>query len=152
MANGLKITVDANISTACLGTALTGGTQDQMYVVAADECHLWEDPNSPLLIRCEQPAAASLGVLLGVYGYLAFTLARYSGGSVVITEQDWLRLASRNKSSVGQRCTVVASPFRAVGAPFSVDRPDLVWLQIRHREEPVSPLNDDLLSQPRGVD
>ena len=84
MANGLKITVDANISTACLGTALTGGTQDQIYVVAADECHLWEDPNSPMLIRCEQPAAASLGVLLGVYGYLAFTLARYSGGSVVI--------------------------------------------------------------------
>jgi hypothetical protein len=84
MANGLKIVVDANVSTACLGTAITGGTQDQMYVVAKDECHLWEDPNAPLFIRAEQPSAASLGVLLVVYGYYAYTHSRYTGGSVVV--------------------------------------------------------------------
>jgi hypothetical protein len=46
MANGLKIVVDANISTACLATAVTGGTQDHIYVVAADECHVWESPDA----------------------------------------------------------------------------------------------------------
>jgi hypothetical protein len=82
--NGMKVCVDQNISTVCLATALTGGTQDQIYVVASDECHLREDPNATVLIRAEQPAAASLGVLLVVYGYFGFTHARYSGGSIVI--------------------------------------------------------------------
>jgi hypothetical protein len=31
-----------------------------------------------MLIRAEQPAAASLGVLFVVYGYFAYTHARYS--------------------------------------------------------------------------
>jgi hypothetical protein len=31
-------------------------------------------------IRAEQPAAASLGVLLVVYGYFAYTLRRYTNG------------------------------------------------------------------------
>ena len=84
MANGLKVVVDANVSTTCLAQATTGGTQDHMYVVAADECHLWEDPDAPVFIRADQPAAASLGVLLVVYGYMAYSFRRYSGGSVVV--------------------------------------------------------------------
>jgi hypothetical protein len=31
-----------------------------------------------VFIRAEQPAAASLGVLLVVYGYFAYTFARYA--------------------------------------------------------------------------
>lgn len=72
---GLQVIVDNNI-----GTALGAGTEDELYVVPASECHLWEDPNAPLFIRAEQPAAASLGVLLVAYSYFAYTFGRYSNG------------------------------------------------------------------------
>lgn len=74
--NGLVVIVDNNIATN-LGTATS---QDEIYVVASDECHLWEDAQAPVFIRAEQPAAASLGVLLVLYGYFAYTFARYTNG------------------------------------------------------------------------
>jgi hypothetical protein len=92
--NGMLVTVDANVSTVCLGTALTGGTQDQVYAVAADECHLWEDANSAVLLRCEQPSAASLGVLFVAQGYFAYSMRRYTGASVVVNGTGWACLRS----------------------------------------------------------
>jgi hypothetical protein len=74
--NGLTVIVDNNVGTA-FGTATN---EDEIYVVPASECHLWEDPNAPVFIRAEQPAAASLGVLLVLYGYFAYSLRRYSNG------------------------------------------------------------------------
>lgn len=74
--NGLVAIVDNNIATN-LGA---GTNEDEVYVVASDECHLWEDPNAPVFLRAEQPKAANLGVLLVLYGYFAFTFARYSNG------------------------------------------------------------------------
>jgi hypothetical protein len=71
--NGLAVVVDNNCS-----TAIGAGTEDEIYVTAADECHLWEDASAPLFIRAEQPLAGSLGVLLVVYGYFAYTFARYA--------------------------------------------------------------------------
>jgi HK97 family phage major capsid protein len=73
--NGLTVVVDNNIA-----TNLGGGTEDEIYVVPFNECHLWEDPNAPVFIRAEQPAAASLGVLLVLYGYFAFSFRRYTNG------------------------------------------------------------------------
>lgn len=73
---GLEVIVDNNIATN-LGT---GTNEDEIYVVPSSECHLWEDPNAPLFIRAEQPAAASLGVLLVAYSYFAYTFGRYSNG------------------------------------------------------------------------
>jgi hypothetical protein len=84
LANGMRVCVDANVSTVCLATALTGGTQDQIYVVPSQECHLWEDPQAPVFIRAEQPAAASLGVLLVLYGYFAYTFRRFTNATVNI--------------------------------------------------------------------
>lgn len=72
--NGLKVIVDANIATNLGG----GSNEDEIYVVAQGECHLWEDPRAPVFIRAEQPAAASLGVLFVVYGYFAYSFRRYS--------------------------------------------------------------------------
>jgi hypothetical protein len=69
---GLNVIVDNNIQ-----TTLGAGTEDEAYVVNLNECHLWEDPSAPVLIRAEQPAAASLGVLFVVYGYFAYTFGRY---------------------------------------------------------------------------
>jgi hypothetical protein len=57
---------------------LGAGTEDEIYVVPEDECHLWEDPQAPVFIRAEQPAAASLGVLLVLYGYFAYSFRRYA--------------------------------------------------------------------------
>jgi hypothetical protein len=71
--SGLVVITDNNIS-----TTKGGGTEDRIYVASSQECHLWEDANAPVFIRAEQPAAASLGVLLVLYGYFAYTFARYA--------------------------------------------------------------------------
>jgi hypothetical protein len=78
---GLQVVVDNNIPTS-LGA---GTNQDEIYVVPDVECHLWEDPNAPVYIRADQPAAPNLGVLLVVYGYFAFTLSRYTGGMAKVS-------------------------------------------------------------------
>lgn len=71
--NGMLAVVDNNI-----GTTLGAGTEDEVYVVPEDECHLWEDPQAPVFIRAEQPSAASLGVLMVLYGYFAYSFRRYA--------------------------------------------------------------------------
>lgn len=72
--NGTPVIVDNNIATN-LGA---GTNQDEIYIGSRREWHLWEDPTAPMLIRAEQPAAASLGILFVVYGYFAYTHARYA--------------------------------------------------------------------------
>lgn len=74
--NGIKVIVDNNIATN-LGA---GTNEDEIYVVNASELHLWEDSGAPLFIRAEQTNAASLGVLLVVYGYAAYSFRRYTNG------------------------------------------------------------------------
>ena len=74
--SGLEVVVDNNIATN-LGA---GTNEDEIYVVPSSECHLWEDPNAPMFIRAEQPAAANLGVLLVAYSYFAYTFGRYANG------------------------------------------------------------------------
>jgi len=81
--NGTPVIVDNNVTTTGLAGAVTGGTQDHTYVVDQKECHLWEDPAAPVFIRAEQPAAASLGVLLVVYGYFAYTFSRYAQSQLI---------------------------------------------------------------------
>lgn len=74
--NGMAVVVDNNIVT----NTGAGTNEDEIYVVPSNECHLWEDPNAPVFIRAEQPAAASLGVLLVLYGYFAYSFRRFSNG------------------------------------------------------------------------
>lgn len=71
--NGLSVVVDNNILT----NKGVGTDEDEVYVVPATECHLWEDPDAPVFIRAEQAKAANLGVLIVVYGYFAYTFGRY---------------------------------------------------------------------------
>lgn len=70
--NGTAVVVDNNIATN-LGA---GTNEDEVYFIAQSEAHLWEDPQAPMFIRAEQTPAASLGVLLVVYGYFAYTFVR----------------------------------------------------------------------------
>lgn len=84
--NGTPVIVDNNIATN-LGA---GTNEDEIYLVDRRECHLWEDPSAPVYIRAEQPKAATLGVLMVVYGYFAFTFqrqphARKIGGTGLVT-------------------------------------------------------------------
>lgn len=74
--DGTPVVTDANIPTN-LGT---GTNEDEVYVVNPEECHLWEDPNSPMMIRADQPQNKKLLVDLVLYGYYAFYLDRYAGG------------------------------------------------------------------------
>jgi hypothetical protein len=67
------VVVDNNIA-----TNLGGGTEDEIYVLDRNESHLWEDPSAPMYIRAEQTKVGSLGVLMVVYGYFAYTHARYA--------------------------------------------------------------------------
>lgn len=70
--SGVPVVVDNNIATN-LGA---GTNEDEIYFGARSEMHLWEDPSAPMLIRTEATKAASLGVLLVVYGYFAYTYVR----------------------------------------------------------------------------
>jgi hypothetical protein len=74
--NGLVAIVDANVPIN-LGT---GTNQDEIYVVATDEVHLWEDPGAPTFIRAEQPRAKDMAVTLVLYGYFAYSMRRYTNG------------------------------------------------------------------------
>ncbi|MFE1543614.1 phage major capsid protein [Streptomyces microflavus] len=70
--NGTPVIVDNNI-------AINGGAgtnEDEIYLVDRQECHLWEDPDAPVYIRAEETKAETLGILLVVYGYYAFTFQR----------------------------------------------------------------------------
>lgn len=73
--NGTVAIADANV-----GTTLGAGTEDEVYIISSDECHLWEDPQAPVFIRAEQAKAANLGVLLVLYGYFAYSFRRYTNG------------------------------------------------------------------------
>ncbi|MGI5293265.1 phage major capsid protein [Nonomuraea polychroma] len=84
--NGTPVIVDNNIATN-LGA---GTNEDEIYLVDRRECHLWEDPSAPMYIRAEQTKAATLGVLMVVYGYYAFTFQRQPhahkiGGTGLVT-------------------------------------------------------------------
>jgi hypothetical protein len=78
--NGMAVIVDNN-----LPTNLGGGTEDSIVVVPSEESFLWEDPNAPQFIRAEQPAAATLGVTLVLYGYFAYSFRRYANSHQEIT-------------------------------------------------------------------
>ncbi len=71
--DGSVVIVDNNITTTA-----GAGTEDEIYTGSRNEWHLWEDPNAPMLIRAEQTKAATLGVLLVVYSYFAYTHVRYA--------------------------------------------------------------------------
>jgi hypothetical protein len=76
--SGLDVIVDANVPTACLAGAQTGGTQDTVFVVPQSECLLFEAPQREVFIRAEQPLAKNLGLLLVCYEFFAYTFQRYA--------------------------------------------------------------------------
>ena len=70
---GVPVVVDANIPTN-LGA---GTNEDVILGVTDSELHLWEDADSPTLIRCDcGPGITSLQVTFVLYGYSAFTAGR----------------------------------------------------------------------------
>jgi hypothetical protein len=41
---------------------------------------VWQDPSAPVFIRADQTIGASLGVLLVVYGFWAYSVRRHTNG------------------------------------------------------------------------
>lgn len=79
---GLPIITDGNVQL----TLGSGTNEDVIYCVNGMESHLWEAPGHPMMLNFEQPNAASLGVLIVVYGYAAYTAERYGAvGHSMIT-------------------------------------------------------------------
>lgn len=76
---GIPVVLDANVPTN------VSTDRDVILGVSADELHLWEDAAAPLLIRAEQTSAASLAVLLVVFGFSAFTAGRVPGAHGIVT-------------------------------------------------------------------
>lgn len=83
---GLPIITDANVATN-LGA---GTNQDEIYIVAADELHLWEAPGQPTYVRFEQPDGRN-AIRIVMFGFSAFTAGRYPkatakiGGTGLVT-------------------------------------------------------------------
>lgn len=84
LTNGMKIVSDANVTTVALGTALTGGAQDHVYVISAQESYLYEPPNRTVMLRAEQPSSNQLGILFTAWEFFAYTFGRYQNQSVLI--------------------------------------------------------------------
>jgi HK97 family phage major capsid protein len=77
---GLPVYIDPFITTAGLTTAITGGTQDQVYLIKGDDLWWFESP--PQFETFRETNAASLGVLFRVYGYVGAIVNRlYRSGS-----------------------------------------------------------------------
>lgn len=83
---GLPIITDANVTI----TNGTGTNEDLIYVVSADELHLWEAPQMPTYVRFEQPDG-KVAIRVVLFGFSAFTAARrplagaYIGGNGLVT-------------------------------------------------------------------
>jgi HK97 family phage major capsid protein len=78
---GLPVITDANVLTN-LGAATN---QDEIYVVAAPEMHLWEQAGSPFALSFDQTIAGSLTLKTVVYGYGAFSAERYPLAASIIS-------------------------------------------------------------------
>ena len=79
---GLPVITDANVAT----NQGSGTNQDAIYIGDTNELHLWEEGDgAPMYLRFDQPKAAELDVLAVVYGYSAYTAARYQNAWAKIT-------------------------------------------------------------------
>jgi HK97 family phage major capsid protein len=79
---GLPVITDANIGVL----SGVGTNEDTIYVARMQDCLLWEDNGGqPRELRFEEPLGSKLAVKLVVYGYMAFTAARYPKAIASIT-------------------------------------------------------------------
>jgi HK97 family phage major capsid protein len=78
--HGLPVVTDPNIPTTLGGTT---GTQDAIFVMRSSDIVLWESGVRARVLP--ETKAQNLTVLLQIYGYLAFSAARYPASVVEIT-------------------------------------------------------------------
>lgn len=80
--HGLPVVTDPNIGTT-FGSQTPTGTEDVIYVLRASDIVLWESGVRARVLP--ETKAQNLTVLLQIYGYLAFSAARYPASIVEIT-------------------------------------------------------------------
>lgn len=79
---GLPVVTDPNI-TVTAGSESGGGTEDVMYVMRSSDLLLWESGLKARVLP--ELRAQTLSVVLQVFGYLAFSAARYPQSVCTIT-------------------------------------------------------------------
>lgn len=78
---GLPVITDANVTT----TNGAGNNEDVIIIGNTQESHLWETAGgSPFMLRFEDVKSAELEVKMVVYGYSAYTAARYPNAFALI--------------------------------------------------------------------
>jgi len=70
--NGQPVVLDDNIAI----NSGAGTNEDEIYTLARSEAHLWEDPQAPLFIETQETKAASLQILVVVFGFYAYLFTR----------------------------------------------------------------------------
>jgi HK97 family phage major capsid protein len=78
---GLPVITDGNVGT----TYGTSTNEDEIYLVDANEMHLWEQPGSPFALRFDATGAGNLTIKTVVYGFAAFTAERYAKAASIIS-------------------------------------------------------------------
>lgn len=82
---GLPVMTDANIPTTLSFDVTAGATTDPVIVTRATDLRLYENDPLPRRVRFEETLAGNLTVKIVAYDYSAFTAARYTSGTVVLT-------------------------------------------------------------------
>ena len=76
--NGAPVIVDNNIATN------VGGSQDTIFAVSLPECHLWEDPNAPMMIRTDTgPSMKTNAIDIVIFGFMAYTFSRQAHAQAI---------------------------------------------------------------------
>ncbi|OBJ57998.1 DNA primase [Mycobacterium asiaticum] len=79
---GLPVVTDPNVTTHA-GAGSPTGTEDVVYVARTSDILLWESGIRARVLP--ETKAQTLTVILQIFGYLAFTAARYPQSVVTIT-------------------------------------------------------------------
>jgi HK97 family phage major capsid protein len=81
---GLPVLLDPNITTAAVGGAQTGGTEDEIYALRTPDHYLWE--GSMRTRTLTEVLSGTLQVRLQVYNYVAYLGSRYASSTGKISD------------------------------------------------------------------
>lgn len=81
----VPIVTDANIPTTVSSSTVSGSTEDKIIVARASDLRLWEESVTPNQLEFEETLAGNLTIKLVTFGYSAFTAARYTTATYVLT-------------------------------------------------------------------
>eukprot|EP00752_Nemacystus_decipiens_P016646 g14886.t1 len=148
---GADVVLDRNVQT-------TNNTdQDVVYGVDASECHLWEDPGAPMLVRAEQSRISTLQVEFVLYSYSATDMSRVDKERAALLRE----LRAYETQNMEDRAEQVREQLEALGAPPESDDAgeatlaklvEVTGLDAVELVAQIEELNDEDVAALRGLD